>query len=163
MKALNSLVGACAAIHGFGGLRAPAFAAVTLAVILGAVRADADPLFGSQFLQFNVEHGSRAFAIGDMNGDGRPDLVAADGSVLLGHGDGTFGAEMVFGTGWATYSAAIRDLNGDGKPDLASANWGSNTASVLLGNGDGTFETRSDFGTGGGPRSIAIGDLNDLV
>ena len=86
-------------------------------------------------------------AIGDLNGDGRPDLAAANYaantvSVLLGNGDGTFGAKTDFATGTSPRSVAIGDLNGDGKPDLAVANSGSNTVSVLLGNGDGTFGTQ---------------------
>ena len=81
-------------------------------------------------------------------------------SVLLGNGDGTFGAKTDFGTGPSPNSVAIADLNADGKPDLAVANKGSNTVSVLLGNGDGTFGVKIDFGTGNHPVSVAIGDLN---
>jgi hypothetical protein len=81
-------------------------------------------------------------------------------SVLLGNGDGTFGAKTDFGTGADPNSVAIGDLNGDGKPDLAVANEPSNTVSVLLGNGDGTFGAKTDFGTGASPNSVAIGDLN---
>ena len=83
-------------------------------------------------------------AIGDLNGDGKPDLATANYSsntvsVLLGNGDRTFGARTDFATAGGPYSVAIGDLNGDGKPDLATANYGSNTVSVLLGNGDGTL------------------------
>ena len=108
-------------------------------------------------------------AIGDLDGDGKPDLaVAAPGyvstgplvSVLLGNGDGTFAAKVDYRTGPGPNSVAIGDLNGDGKPDLAVANRGSNTVSVLLGNGDGTFTAKVDYGTGGDPHSVAIGDLN---
>ena len=81
-------------------------------------------------------------------------------SVLLGNGDGTFGAKTDFGTGSNPHSVAIGDLNGDGKPDLAVANSASNTVSVLLGNGDGTFGAKTDFATGVDPRSVAIGDVN---
>ena len=81
-------------------------------------------------------------------------------SVLLGIGDGTFGAKTDFVTGSYPSSVAIGDLNGDGKPDLVVANYVSNTVSVLLGIGDGTFGARSDFGAGGIPFSLAIADLN---
>ena len=80
--------------------------------------------------------------------------------MLLGNGDGTFGAKTDFATGPVPVSVAIGDLNGDGKPDLAVANCDSNTVSVLLGNGDGTFGAKTDFATGSGPGSVAIGDLN---
>jgi Bacterial Ig-like domain (group 3)/FG-GAP-like repeat/FG-GAP repeat len=78
----------------------------------------------------------------DFNGDGNLDLALASApssgspgnvlSLLLGNGDGTFGAPAVFGTGSLAYSAAVGDFNEDGAIDLASANAGSNTVSVLL-------------------------------
>jgi hypothetical protein len=80
--------------------------------------------------------------------------------VLLGNGDGTFGAKTDYGTGSYPYFVAIGDLNADGKPDLAVANRSSNTVSVLLGDGDGTFGTKTDFATGSYPLCVAIGDLD---
>ncbi|HTZ98378.1 MAG TPA: choice-of-anchor tandem repeat GloVer-containing protein [Terriglobales bacterium] len=67
-------------------------------------------------------------AIADVNGDGKPDLVAANyGSssvgVLLGNGDGTFQAAVSYGSGaQSDVYVAVSDLNGDGKPDIAVAN-----------------------------------------
>src|SRR5207247_6027086 len=100
-----------------------------------------------------------SMAIGDFNGDGKPDLAVANTysntvSVLLGNGDGTFGARKDFGTGIEPHFVAIGDLNGDSRPDLAVTSYTvdvdergnvyyyNNTVSVLLGNGDGTFRTR---------------------
>ena len=104
--------------------------------------------------------------IGDLSGDGHPDLVTsnldpnvATVSVLLGNGDGSFGAKTDYGTGINPFAVVIGDLNADGKPDLATANE-VGTTSVLLGNGDGSFAAKTDYGTGGGPQSLAIGDLN---
>src|SRR5262249_54582112 len=76
-------------------------------------------------------------AVGDLNGDGRPDLAVANTdsntvSVLLGNGDGTFQAQTQYPTGLGPASVAIRDLNGDGKLDLAVANAVSNNVTVLL-------------------------------
>jgi hypothetical protein len=116
-------------------------------------------------VQFGTGSRPQSVAIGDLNGDGKPDLAVANWgsntvSVLLGNGDGTFGAATDFGTGDFPYSVAVGDLNGDGKPDLAVANYYSSTVSVLLGNGDGTFGAKSDYGTGPALRSVAIGDLS---
>ena len=111
--------------------------------------------------------GPVSVAIGDLNGDGKPDLVAATSnantrvSVLLNKGDGSFDAKRDYGGGLPSRSVAIGDLNGDGSPDLATANAEGNTASVLLNRGDGSFEaTRDDLVTFPDPFSVAIGDLN---
>ena len=66
-------------------------------------------------------------AVGDVNGDGKPDLVVANEgsntvSVLLGNGNGTFQAQQTFATGTDPISVAVGDVNGDGKPDLVVAN-----------------------------------------
>jgi VCBS repeat protein len=108
---------------------------------------------------------SFSVAIGDLNGDSKPDLAVANAypsntvSVLLGKGDGTFGARSDYPIAGGPVSAAVADLNGDGNADLAVVN-NSGPVSVLLGNGDGTFGAKSDYGTGSSPFSIVIGDLN---
>ena len=103
--------------------------------------------------------------LGDVNGDGRLDIVAANqgsnnASVLLGNGNGTFGAEATFATGSVPRSVVLGDVNGDGKLDIITGNFNSNNASVLLGNGNGTFQTNTDFATGANPRSVSLGDVN---
>ena len=102
--------------------------------------------------------------LGDLNGDGKPDLVVANYtsntvSVLLGNGNGTFQTQVTFATG-SSRSVTLGDLNGDGKPDLAVANLHDNTVSVLLGNGNGTFQTQATFATANQPFSVTLGDLN---
>ena len=103
-------------------------------------------------------------AIGDLNGDRRPDLVAANTgansvSVLLNKGHGSFRPRHDSPTGAFPHTVAIGDLNGDGKPDLAISNF-AGTVSVLLNKGDGSFRAKHDYEAGDGPNSVAIGDLN---
>jgi hypothetical protein len=111
--------------------------------------------------------------VGDFNGDGKPDAVAAnesDGtlSVLLGNGDGSFQPQQTYAVGTSPVSVAVGDFNGDGKPDLAAANTngvmgGVADTSVLLGNGDGTFQVRQIYaGSIGvsGPQTVAAEDFN---
>ena len=109
----------------------------------------------------------QSVAVGDFNGDGKPDLaVANDGStniaVLLGNGDATFQAAVSYGMGGAPPRATdiltTGDFNGDNKLDLAVANSGG--VSVLFGNGDGTFQPAVSYATGANPESVAAGDFN---
>jgi hypothetical protein len=94
-------------------------------------------------------------AIGDMNGDGKLDLVTADPgysypflnssvSVLLGIGDGRFPTREDYGTGDSPWSAAIGDLNSDGKLDLVTANsgYGSDSSRCCWGTGTGRSMAR---------------------
>src|SRR5688572_19381864 len=56
-------------------------------------------------------------AVGDLNGDGVPDLACAtvaDVSVLLNNGDGTFGEPVTYPTARNTARIAIGDFNSDG-------------------------------------------------
>src|SRR6266566_2826007 len=107
----------------------------------------------------------RSVAIGDLNGDDKPDLATGNlhantVSVLVNRGDSSFRAKLDHPTGRSPVSVAIGDLNGDGKADLATANSEANTVSVLVNRGDGSFQAKRDYPTGRVPKSVAIGDLN---
>jgi FG-GAP-like repeat len=110
-------------------------------------------------------------AIADVNGDGKPDLLATayDDSnlqVSLGKGDGTFRPAVAYPAGDCAYGVATGDFNHDGKIDVAIANsicsWGEtvNTVSILLGNGNGSFQAPVSFPAGNNPASVAVGDFN---
>jgi VCBS repeat protein/FG-GAP repeat protein len=117
---------------------------------------------------FAVPYSPTAVAVGDLNGDGKPDMVVAGGgyvSILLGNGDGAFAPAVNYAVGDDARSVAIADFNGDGKPDLAVANYGSvpATVSILLGNGDGTFQPQVSYAVGSAaspPDSLAVADFN---
>jgi hypothetical protein len=120
-------------------------------------------------------------AVGDVNGDGKPDIVVANqcadstcangGSVavLLGNGDGTFNTAVSYASGGRyAYSVAVADVNGDAKPDVVIANdcisqrdCANGLVSLLINNGDGTFQTAVSYSSGGSYAfSVAVGDLN---
>ncbi len=103
---------------------------------------------------------------GDFNGDGKIDLAVTGASgvaVLLGNGDGTLQAAVVYPSTSAPDLLAAADLNHDGKLDLVLAGACGNACgfvSVLLGKGDGTFQAATDFPAGGVPSAFAVSDLN---
>ena len=113
----------------------------------------------------------QAFAVGDFNGDGIPDLAVANTTadivtILLGNGDGTFTASTAATspTGNNPVVISVADFNGDGIPDLAVGNaplpGGSGSLTILLGNGDGTFTAAASPATTSGVNSIAVADFN---
>ena len=122
-----------------------------------------------------------AVALGDINGDGRVDVVVASTcdsngdcshgnvAVLLGNGDGTLQTAATYNSaGEYPQYVALADVNGDGKPDLLVADACANASdctngsvSVLLGNGDGTFQSALSSSSGGEvAESIAVADVN---
>lgn len=90
-------------------------------------------------VDLTTETNPASVAIGDINGDGKPDLAAANyGSASLSlfrntgsSGSVSFATKVNFTTGTTPISIAIGDMDGDGKLDLATANYGSASVSVL--------------------------------
>jgi len=122
----------------------------------------------SGLLSFNAPRSfpasAASIALGDFNGDGKPDLAGISYSnysvsVLLGNGDGAFQPEAIYPlTDGPVRFIATADLNRDGKLDLVVA--GGNYVYVLLGNGDGAFQPGVRYPAGAEAASLAVGDLN---
>jgi hypothetical protein len=117
-------------------------------------------------------------AVGDVNRDGKADLVVAAATgpspvtfslggsvaVLLSNGDGTFGAPQNFPLAIAAVFVAVADFNLDGSLDIAVALTNDNAAgdaiAILPGNGKGSFGAAILFAAGQLPNSLAVGDFN---
>ena len=127
----------------------------------------------SEFTPANV-------AMADLNGDGTPDLIVADGStdsilIYLGLGGGQFGQPVrltdALPPGSDPVAVSVADLNGDGRPDLMVAEKGFDVVSLFMNTtgisgGIGatapaspiTFQQVATISAGPGPVSVVCGN-----
>ena len=116
-------------------------------------------------------------AVGDLNGDGIPDIVFASGAVgydvgtvdvLLGNKAGGFSAPLAIRSGLDPTSVAIADVNGDGHADLIVGDAGdqyiTGGVDVLLGNGAGAFSDTGnaaiEYTANASVTSVSVEDVN---
>lgn len=120
--------------------------------------------------------GTTAFdaKIGDLDGDGKPDLVVTNNgdddlsvyrntSTEGGINGGSFAAKADFATGTDPIGVAIHDLDGDGKPELIVANNGATSVSVLRNtstSGSISFAGKVDFTANANPTYVAVDDFD---
>jgi hypothetical protein len=128
---------------------------LTLAVFLGQ---PGGTFQDATTFQLQGTGGNGGIAIGDLNGDGIPDIVAFSSfaqkiDVLLGDGAGSFHEMPTLPTTVVASNAGLTlaDVNGDGILDLVTV------GSFLLGNGgDGTFQTEQQFLSGFNTQAVAV-------
>lgn len=112
----------------------------------------------------NFSSGSPMLVV-DVNGDGRPDLVTAEGSSLLvrlGQAGGTFAAAVSTSTNISATTLVAGDLTGDGRPELVAIG-ASSSAAVLRNSGTGAFTNfliTANPVLSQTPTSVTIGEFN---
>ncbi|HTK77731.1 MAG TPA: VCBS repeat-containing protein [Gemmataceae bacterium] len=120
---------------------------------------------------FPVGESPYPIAIGEVNGDGHPDIVAPNSgpnnltvTVLLGDGRGAFrpAPASPFRVADGPYFVALGDVNGDGKPDIVATHDDSSAVSILLGDGRGKFRPApySPLDIGRRAMGVVVADVN---
>jgi hypothetical protein len=119
---------------------------------------------------YPVGPGSAWLDVGDLNQDGRPDVVVSNSqaqdskavTVYMNNGSGGLVSPKFLTAGAAAQpeGIAIADWNGDGQADVAVALMMMGQVKVFWGNGTGNFPTSLSVSTGITPRDLAAADFN---
>ncbi len=109
--------------------------------------------------------------VGEFNQDGLLDLAVVGGpspnyvvAVLLGNGNGSFGAPTSFPIGDDPRDIAVADFNNDGRLDIITASFSGRVATILPNLGNNNFGTAVTISTGGitaAPIAIVTGKFNN--
>jgi FG-GAP-like repeat/PASTA domain len=113
------------------------------------------------------DHRLDAFAVADLNGDGRADAVTADTysaklHVQLARANGALRRPVDYpirktGDG---IGLQLADLTGDGRPEVIIVDPGKSLVWILLNHGNGTFAPRVSYPAARGADQLAVAGLN---
>jgi len=118
-------------------------------------------------LDYTTGNEPNGVAVGDVNNDGKLDIVTSNlsantASVLLGNGDGSFATKVDYATASTPFYVALNDLNADGRLDIVTGNNSVNGVSVLLSAAatGSNYLARTDYNTGSTPQDVDLADVN---
>jgi hypothetical protein len=154
---------------------------------VGVIFGNGDGTFQAAKIRSTGGAYSEAIAVGDLNGDGIPDVVVTSGcasgcpagggtvlSVMLGQPNGLLRTAVIYPIHGGQYSSGegssipviIADMNGDGKPDIVVVSQTDLSSShgmigVFINNGNGTFQPVVNYDSGGNiTGSFTVADFN---
>jgi hypothetical protein len=142
---------------------------VLLLAVHGAVAASSIS-FGSGSTVGDLGVMLQALVAGDLDNDGDPDLISADGKIVAWQNDGTpfndaWAQQDVGDSGTTAYSLAIGDLDNDGDLDVASGGAAFTGSEIKVWQNDGTpFDdswTPTDAGQVDTVYALDAGDLDN--
>ena len=113
-----------------------------------------------------TELGTRAVAIGNIDGDPGMDVLVANSrsdtiSIFTSDGQTVFTPRGKLSTARGPDDLALVDLNGDGKLDLIVAAENADAVTVQFGNGDRTFGEAQSYAVGTAPNHLVVADLTN--
>ena len=135
----------------------------------GEAAADTFPTFDRVLLLEQTSETSANVSIGDLDGDGKLDVVLVKGRhwplvdrVLIGDGTGHFKPGYDLGTASdRSYSGRLVDLDRDGDLDVVISNDAPDPKLVYLNDGKGHFRVGSTFGQAKWPtRNATVADID---
>lgn len=127
------------------------------------------PINLDQVVNVRFDYLPQAVAVGDLNGDGRPDIATAmsDRNLMgvamntsIGPGFFRFGTSVLYPAGVQATSVAMGDLDGDGDLDIGVACYAADAVWLYRNDGRGSFSPLASVGTGSRPRGLILSDIN---
>lgn len=124
-----------------------------------------DGTFGPS-VSYTADGNPSGVAIGDLNGDAKPDIVCTNGaqlsnkvSIYLNAGNGTFHPQILLGTLLRPSDAVIADFDRDGDQDFAVTHGGSTSVLLFRNSGSATFSPQA-YNAGEAQSGGLVSDFN---
>ena len=121
--------------------------------------------YSSSSVAYDTDYSPMGVGVGDLNGDGWPDVVTASEtrdtiSVLMNQGDGTLATRVDYPANQEPQDVQLGDLDHDGWLDVVVSCAKSGTVGLYHNQGDGSLAPRVDYMTGVESLEVAIADVS---